>query len=159
MKSFDDPITWAEIYLIICVSASIIEEIRKVSEVSFNQARNITLDDTLAGRRRSHTYVGTMAQVWFMDSYFIYIAIRSLLHRHWTALRRNDSTWVVHCGQVKKITHSHKKLIQMWIQYRIILALDLEIWYLFSLRFVSAIKLLGPKLFMIRNMVVSTSSL
>jgi len=31
--------------------------------------------------------------------------------------------------------------------------LDLEIWFLFSLRFVSAIKLLGPKLFMIRNMV------
>ncbi|CAF1230726.1 unnamed protein product [Rotaria sordida] len=36
---------------------------------------------------------------------------------------------------------------------RIILAIDLEIWYLFSLRFVSAIKLLGPKLFMIRNML------
>jgi len=37
---------------------------------------------------------------------------------------------------------------------RIVLALDLEIWFLFSLRFVSAVKLLGPKLFMIRNMVI-----
>ncbi len=37
--------------------------------------------------------------------------------------------------------------------YRIVLAIDLELWYLFSLRFVSAVKLLGPKLFMIRNMV------
>ena len=36
---------------------------------------------------------------------------------------------------------------------RIVLAIDLEVWYLFSLRFVSAVKLLGPKLFMIRNMV------
>ncbi|CAF0986831.1 unnamed protein product [Adineta steineri] len=36
---------------------------------------------------------------------------------------------------------------------RIVLALDLELWFLFSLRFVSAIKLLGPKLFMIRNML------
>jgi hypothetical protein len=41
----------------------------------------------------------------------------------------------------------------MQIEHRIVLALDLEIWYLFSLRFVSAVKLLGPKLFMIRNMV------
>ncbi|CAF2149365.1 unnamed protein product [Rotaria magnacalcarata] len=36
---------------------------------------------------------------------------------------------------------------------RIILAIDLEIWYFLSLRFVSAVKLLGPKLFMIRNML------
>ncbi|CAF3976461.1 unnamed protein product [Rotaria sordida] len=36
---------------------------------------------------------------------------------------------------------------------RIILAIDLELWFLFSLRFVSAIRLLGPKLFMIQNMV------
>jgi hypothetical protein len=43
----------------------------------------------------------------------------------------------------------------MQIGFRIVLALDLEIWYLYSLRFVSAVKLLGPKLFMIRNMVIS----
>lgn len=36
---------------------------------------------------------------------------------------------------------------------RIILALDLELWYLLSLRYVSAIKLLGRKLYMIQNMV------
>ena len=108
MKSFDDPINWAEIYLIICVSASVIEEIRKVSEDSFNQAGNITLVDTLASRWLSHTHVGTMAQVWFMDSHFIYIALRSLLHRYWLALWRNDSTWVVHCSQVSKIIHSPK---------------------------------------------------
>ncbi|CAF1223885.1 unnamed protein product [Adineta ricciae] len=36
---------------------------------------------------------------------------------------------------------------------RIVLAIDLELWFLFSLRFVSAVKLLGPKLFMIRNML------
>ncbi|CAF3799568.1 unnamed protein product [Adineta steineri] len=41
---------------------------------------------------------------------------------------------------------------QLFTTARIILAIDLELWYLFSLRFVSAIKLLGPKLVMIRNM-------
>ena len=36
---------------------------------------------------------------------------------------------------------------------RIILAFDLEIWFLRSLKFVIALKFLGPKLFMLRNMV------
>ncbi|CAF0876559.1 unnamed protein product [Didymodactylos carnosus] len=36
---------------------------------------------------------------------------------------------------------------------RIILAFDLELWFLLSLRFLSAIKILGPKLFMIQNML------
>lgn len=36
---------------------------------------------------------------------------------------------------------------------RILLAFDLEIWYLKSLRFVIALKFLGPKLFMLQNMV------
>jgi hypothetical protein len=36
---------------------------------------------------------------------------------------------------------------------RIILALDLEIWYLQSLKFVIGLKFLGPKLFMLKNMV------
>ena len=38
---------------------------------------------------------------------------------------------------------------------RIILALDLEVWYLQSLKFVIALKFLGPKLFMLKNMVSS----
>ena len=37
--------------------------------------------------------------------------------------------------------------------FRIILALDLEFWYLISLKFISAVKILGPKVFMVRNMV------
>lgn len=36
---------------------------------------------------------------------------------------------------------------------RIIMAFDLELWYLRSLKFVIALKFLGPKLFMLRNMV------
>jgi len=36
---------------------------------------------------------------------------------------------------------------------RILMAFDLELWYLRSLRFVIAIKSLGPKLFMLKNMV------
>ena len=31
MKSFDESINWCEIYLIICVTASVMEDIRKVS--------------------------------------------------------------------------------------------------------------------------------
>ena len=37
--------------------------------------------------------------------------------------------------------------------FRIIWALDLELWYLRSLKFVIALKFLGPKLFMLKNMV------
>ncbi|UJR11208.1 hypothetical protein I4U23_015389 [Adineta vaga] len=36
---------------------------------------------------------------------------------------------------------------------RIIMAFDLELWYLRSLKFVIALKFLGPKLFMLRNML------
>ncbi|CAF1560653.1 unnamed protein product, partial [Adineta steineri] len=43
--------------------------------------------------------------------------------------------------------------LELFTTARIILAIDLEVWFLFSLRFVSAIKLLGPKLIMIRNML------
>ncbi|CAF1610868.1 unnamed protein product, partial [Didymodactylos carnosus] len=34
---------------------------------------------------------------------------------------------------------------------------DLKLWYLMSFKFISAVKLLGPKLFMIRNMVSDLS--
>ena len=36
---------------------------------------------------------------------------------------------------------------------RVIMAFDLELWFLRSFRFVTALKFLGPKLFMLRNMV------
>lgn len=39
------------------------------------------------------------------------------------------------------------------VSSRIMLAIDLELWYIFSLRFASGVKLLGPKLIMIRHMV------
>jgi len=37
--------------------------------------------------------------------------------------------------------------------YRIIWAFDLELWYLGSLKFIMALKSIGPKLFMLKNMV------
>jgi hypothetical protein len=37
--------------------------------------------------------------------------------------------------------------------FRITWALDLELWYIRSLKFVMALKFLGPKLFMLKNMV------
>lgn len=43
--------------------------------------------------------------------------------------------------------------------FRIIWALDLELWYLRSLKFVIALKFLGPKLFMLKNMVSYRSHL
>ncbi|CAF4209881.1 unnamed protein product, partial [Rotaria magnacalcarata] len=42
---------------------------------------------------------------------------------------------------------------------RIILAIDLEIWFLISLKFISAVKFLGPKIFMVKNMVSICSTL
>lgn len=46
-------------------------------------------------------------------------------------------------------------MISIHFENRVVLAINLEVWYIFSLRFVSAVKLLGPKLFMMRNMVTS----
>ncbi len=40
-----------------------------------------------------------------------------------------------------------------WFHCRIIWAYDLELWYLISLRFVMAFRFIGPKLFMLKNMV------
>jgi hypothetical protein len=37
--------------------------------------------------------------------------------------------------------------------FRIILALDLVIWYVWSLKFITAIKIFSPKVFMVQNMV------
>ncbi len=46
-----------------------------------------------------------------------------------------------------------ERLIMNQMYFRIIWALDLELWYLRSLKFVMAVKSLGPKLFMLKNMV------
>jgi hypothetical protein len=46
-----------------------------------------------------------------------------------------------------------KDLSLKMIYFRIIWAIDLELWYLRSLKFVMALKFLGPKLFMLKNMV------
>ena len=46
----------------------------------------------------------------------------------------------------------------MHFSIRIVLAIDLELWYILSLRYVSASKLLGPKLFMMKNMVMNIES-
>ncbi|UJR11905.1 hypothetical protein I4U23_016083 [Adineta vaga] len=48
---------------------------------------------------------------------------------------------------------SSKNNDDVLISARIILAFDLEIWYLQSLRFIIAFKFLGPKLFMLKNML------
>ena len=46
------------------------------------------------------------------------------------------------------------------VNSRIILALDLEIWFLYSLKFISAVKILGPKMSMVKSMVsMSTNGL
>jgi hypothetical protein len=33
------------------------------------------------------------------------------------------------------------------------MAIDLELWYLWSIKFITVIKILSPKVFMVRNMV------
>jgi len=46
-----------------------------------------------------------------------------------------------------------ENLFTIVVYFRIIWALDLELWYLRSFKFVMVLKILGPKLFMLKNMV------
>jgi hypothetical protein len=61
MKSSHDSIHWSEIYVIITVSAALLEDIRKVSIDYFNMRMSIMLAENADHCRISHTNVGTMA--------------------------------------------------------------------------------------------------
>ncbi len=92
------------------------------------------------------------ANLWMLIIYVIpYILFYIGIGLCFGSLIRPDLFTSARC--VRHIIYA--KLIQMHLQSRIELAIDLELWYIFSLRFVSAVKLLGPKLFMMRNMVMT----
>ncbi len=88
-----------------------------------------------------------------MDIEYLCAALYLVLPWHRSTLTVNCSTWIIHSGSVRTLKIFFLWSINMHLNVRIVLAIDLELWYLFSLRFVSAVKLWGPKLFMIRNMV------
>ena len=95
-----------------------------------------------------NTNVRTMAPVWYVDDICICTTVRFILHRHRIEICFKNPTRLIYtCKVFANI------LFNNFSRFRIVLAIDLELWFLFSLRFVSAVKLLGPKLFMIRNMV------
>ncbi|CAF3720059.1 unnamed protein product [Rotaria magnacalcarata] len=116
MQTPNESIGWSEIYLIIAISATLIEDIRKFA---------VEYRTQMLERWR-------LSDIWLLIIYpmpYILFYVGFGLHVNST-------------GNPDKFTAA-----------RIILAIDLEIWYFLSLRFVSAVKLLGPKLFMIRNML------
>ncbi|UJR07956.1 hypothetical protein I4U23_012235 [Adineta vaga] len=109
-------IHWTEIYVIITISAMLIEDIRKHLFEYLTQMLE-----------RWH-----QTDVWMLGVYALpYVLFYIGIGLKFVSRTRSD----------------------LFTSARIILAIDLEVWFLFSLRFVSAIKLLGPKLFMIRNML------
>ncbi|CAF3609712.1 unnamed protein product [Rotaria sp. Silwood1] len=116
MNIEENPVHWTKVYLIITVSAMLIEDFRKLA-----------VDYYTRMLERWHRPGIWMIPIYAMPYILFYIGIILYLRSE----NRSDLFTVA----------------------RIILAIDLELWYLFSLRFVSAIKLLGPKLFMIRNML------
>ncbi|CAF1528136.1 unnamed protein product [Rotaria sp. Silwood1] len=116
MNIEENPVHWTKVYLIITVSAMLIEDFRKLA-----------VDYYTRMLERWHRSGIWMIPIYAMPYILFYIGIILYLRSE----NRSDLFTVA----------------------RIILAIDLELWYLFSLRFVSAIKLLGPKLFMIRNML------
>ncbi|CAF3395770.1 unnamed protein product [Rotaria socialis] len=116
MRSLSDPVHWTEIYVIVTISATLIEDIRR-----------LTVEYQTRMLERWHK-----ADLWML---ILYAAPYLLFY--------------VGIG----IQFGSADEIDLFTAARIVLALDLEIWFLFSLRFVSAVKILGPKLFMIRNML------
>ncbi|CAF1230708.1 unnamed protein product [Rotaria sordida] len=115
MNIEENSVHWTRIYLIITVSAMLIEDFRKLA-----------VDYYTRMLERWHRPGIWMIPIYAMPYLLFYIGIILYFRSE------NQSN--------------------LFTAARIILAIDLELWYLFSLRFVSAIKLLGPKLFMIRNM-------
>ncbi|CAF4276359.1 unnamed protein product [Rotaria socialis] len=116
MRSLSDPVHWTEIYVIVTISATLIEDIRR-----------LTVEYQTRMLERWHK-----ADLWML---ILYAAPYLLFY--------------IGIG----IQFGSADEIDLFTAARIVLALDLEIWFLFSLRFVSAVKILGPKLFMIRNML------
>ncbi|CAF1001217.1 unnamed protein product [Rotaria sordida] len=116
MNIEENSVHWTRIYLIITVSAMLIEDFRKLA-----------VDYYTRMLERWHRPGIWMIPIYAMPYLLFYIGIILYFRSE------NQSN--------------------LFTAARIILAIDLELWYLFSLRFVSAIKLLGPKLFMIRNML------
>jgi len=98
MRSSTDSINWTEIYVIITVSASLLEDIRRVSIYYFNMRMSVICAENLAYCRISHTNVGTMAQSGFVDTDYLFGTLHSILHRHWTSFWFAKSSRFVHYG-------------------------------------------------------------
>ncbi|CAF2890198.1 unnamed protein product, partial [Rotaria sp. Silwood2] len=116
MRFDESSIHWTEIYLIITVSALLLEDFRQLA-----------VDYHAQMLESWHWPTLWIAPVYSIPYILFYIGI--ICHLQSTSRR------------------------DLYTAARIILAIDLELWYLFSLRFVSAIKLLGSKLFMIQNIL------
>ncbi|CAF2563716.1 unnamed protein product [Rotaria sp. Silwood2] len=99
---------------------------------------------------------------------------------HWTEIYVIITVSSMACEDVRKLCHEYEtRMIEQWgstgsailtvltfifyvtpyllfylgLGFRIIWAFDLELWYIGSLKFVTAIKSVGPKLFMLKNML------
>jgi hypothetical protein len=98
MNSPDEPIHWTEIYVIITVSAALLEDIRKVSIDYFSTRMSVMFAENLAYCRISHTNVGAMAQSGLMDIECLFDTLYSILHRHRTSFWFKGSSRFVHCS-------------------------------------------------------------
>ncbi|CAF1053348.1 unnamed protein product [Rotaria sordida] len=116
MKRDENLFCWTKIYLIITVSAMLLEDFRQFLADLYTQM--------VEKQDKSRSWIASFRAM-------IYILFYIGIIFHFKSTNRPGLFKVA----------------------RIILAIDLELWFLFSLRFVSAIRLLGPKLFMIQNMV------
>ncbi|CAF1058024.1 unnamed protein product [Rotaria sordida] len=116
MKRDENLFCWTKIYLIITVSAMLLEDFRQFLADLYTQM--------VEKQDKSRSWIAPFRAM-------IYILFYIGIIFHFKSTNRPGLFKVA----------------------RIILAIDLELWFLFSLRFVSAIRLLGPKLFMIQNMV------
>src|ERR1700722_12078138 len=94
------------------------------------------------------------SNVWMLPiNVMVYILFYVGIGLHFLSTTRSD----LFTAARYKNSNNFSTLTQNIIVRRIILAIDLELWYIFSLRFVSSVKVLGPKLLMIRNMVSSNT--
>ncbi|CAF1258158.1 unnamed protein product [Didymodactylos carnosus] len=122
----DGHLHWTEIYVIITVSALLLEELRELTYYYRNRMQERWYQST-------SWLLATFSKVFYVSLYVLFYL--GLIFRYGYGDAPNLLTTA-----------------------RILMAFDLELWYLQSLKFIIVLEYLGPKLFMIKNMLRDLSA-
>ncbi|CAF3424141.1 unnamed protein product [Rotaria sp. Silwood1] len=127
---------WSEIYVIITVSTMFCEEARRL----YREYDTRMIEQ---GSSIGSPVLTVLTNGFYIMPYFLF----------YLGLGFRYSSYNESLLTTARLVETFVKLLMNCMYFRIIWALDLELWYLRSLKFVIAVKFLGLKLFMLENML------